>query len=234
MSHQKTINVFISIAIFLGTIGCTNSNDSFSEAIKKARNTTLPFIPKIKDGLPYFIKTTLTPTWDTSDKEKIVALPQFNLIDQNSKPFTKESFLNKTTVVGFIFTSCAGFCPTLISKLKEVEREIKDLNNVQIVVFSVDPDVDTPEVLATYAKKHHINNKSHWHLVTGNKQEIYSLIRDTFASEVKKLESNNMRKFAHTEHFYVLDQNTHLRKILNGTRIDMPKTAATTVALLKK
>lgn len=41
-----------------------------------------------------------------------------------------------------------------------------------------------------------------------------------------------MRKFAHTEHFYVIDQKSRLRAILNGTRIDLPQNMLKVVSQL--
>ena len=193
-------------------------------AIQKQRGSSLDKIPEVLSGLPFFTPKTLSPIWKIDKATSIVKMPPLNLVNQDGQPVTREDFLNKTSIVGFIFTSCSGFCPLLVKKLQRVEKKIRPKKDIQFVVFSVDPEIDTPKVLKIYAKKQGIDKKN-WLLVTGSKTAIHALIRDTFASEVRRLESSNMRKFAHTEHFYLLDNQARLRGVLNGTRIDLPETA---------
>ena len=109
----------------------------------------------------------------------------------------------------------------LISKLKSLEKELSKNGELQFVAISVDPEIDSVEMLATYAKSHRHAQMKNWHFVTGNKDSIYELIRDTFASEVKRIESDDMRKFAHSEQFYIIDPKLRLRGVVNGTKVKL-------------
>lgn len=212
-------------------MACTNRNESFQQAIEKQRGSTLTRIPKILSGLPFYAPGTLSPFWPQDlENENLVKIPKILLRDHNNKLVTEEIFFKKPTVLGFLFTSCAGFCPTLVEKMKLIEDQIND-SNYQFVFISVDPEVDTPKVLKSYMEKHHIQSER-WKLLTGHKLVIENLIQETFASEVRKLESDNLRKFAHTEHFYLLDEKARLRAVLNGTRIDLPEKIMNVVSQL--
>ncbi len=229
MQNQKTLNFIVLLSLFLFLTGFLSRNQSFEKAIAEQKKTGVTEVAEVGQGLPFFMPKTLTPTWK---KEKTVAVPTFTLIDQNGQKKTDEIFQNKTTVVGFVFTSCAGFCPMLMNKLKSIENKLDSKTNTQFVVFTVDPDVDTHQKLKSYAKSHKVD-RPNWTFLTGSKETIYKLSRDTFASEVRKIDANNLRKFAHTEHFYVIDEDKKLRVILNGTRVDMPDEAQVAINKLR-
>lgn len=209
--------------------GFFSKNQSFEDAIAKHRNSSITYVPKIAKGLPFYTTKTLTPTWE---ENRAVTIPKFSLVDQTGAIVDESLFRNKVSIVSFIFTSCAGFCPLLVNKLKILRSEISKNNDVQIVVITVDPEVDTSDRLLQYAKSHSLD--SNWVLLTGSKQAVYNLSRSTFASEIRKIESENMRKFAHTEHFYVIDQKLRIRDILNGTRKDIYQQGTKTVAILSQ
>ena len=78
----------------------------------------------------------------------------------------------KTVVVNFIYTSCPDACPMATAKLAEVQELFKDRmgKDVYFYSISVDPEVDTPEVLARYAKR--FNAGPGWLFLTGRKSDI--------------------------------------------------------------
>ena len=85
------------------------------------------------------------------------SIPDFVLIDQNSKPFGTEQLRGSVWIADFIFTSCPDMCPMLTSAMATIERETAEepaLKDVRFVSISVDPDNDTPAVLAEYAGKY--------------------------------------------------------------------------------
>jgi len=85
------------------------------------------------------------------DKPRIFRDPI--LVDQNGKPFTKQFFQGKWTLVFFGFTSCPDICPTTLGILSNFYNELQkagDADQLQIVMVSVDPARDTPEKLREY------------------------------------------------------------------------------------
>jgi protein SCO1/2 len=74
-----------------------------------------------------------------------------SLPDADGKTRTLDDFKGKVTLVFFGFTQCPDVCPTTLSELAAVKRELgKDGERLQGVFVSVDPQRDTPEILKAY------------------------------------------------------------------------------------
>lgn len=203
----------------------TPEPESFDAAIAKHRNTLVDQVNAPENSAPFFTIKTLNPVWNITAKTPIVTIPHFNLIDQDGKRRDESLFDGKITIVGFIFAACNGFCPFLVQGMKAIEKDvIKSKSNVQFVAFTVNPEEDTPAVLRDYAREHHLNTRKNWTLLTGSKETVMAIVKNTFASQAFKrttVETN----FAHSEHLYVIDSAKNLRGILNGTRIDIKEGA---------
>jgi len=106
--------------------------------------------------------------------ETIGPAPQFDLIDQDSKPVTLKSLAGKPWIADFVFTHCAGPCPRMTGQLAALQKELPA--NVQFVSFSVDPERDTPAVLKDYAGKFSAD-ESRWRFLTGTKDAIFAVAR---------------------------------------------------------
>ena len=81
------------------------------------------------------------------------ALPQFRLRDQDGAEFLRESFDDRWSLVFFGFTHCPDICPATLQQLAVARsRVLRQAANTfpEIVLISVDPERDTPEVLAEY------------------------------------------------------------------------------------
>jgi protein SCO1/2 len=75
----------------------------------------------------------------------------FKLIDHNGQPRTLVDFRGKVLVVFFGFTHCPDVCPTTLSELARALKQLgADARRVQVVMITVDPERDTPEVLKQY------------------------------------------------------------------------------------
>ncbi len=81
------------------------------------------------------------------------ALPEFRLRDQDGAEFSKESFVDRWSLVFFGFTHCPDICPATLQQLAVARsRVLQEATSTfpEIVLISVDPQRDTPEVLAEY------------------------------------------------------------------------------------
>lgn len=75
----------------------------------------------------------------------------FKLIDHNGQPRTLADFHGKVLVVFFGFTHCPDVCPITLSELARALKQLgADAQRVQVVMITVDPERDTPEVLRRY------------------------------------------------------------------------------------
>ena len=81
------------------------------------------------------------------------ALPQFSLIDQDGAEFDTESLRDQWSLLFFGFTHCPDICPATLQQLAIARSRVLDEGEStfpNIVLISVDPERDTPEVLAEY------------------------------------------------------------------------------------
>jgi protein SCO1/2 len=76
----------------------------------------------------------------------------FALTDHTGKPRTLADYRGKAVVIFFGYTQCPDACPTTLSALAEAMKKLgPDADRVQVLFVTVDPDRDTPALLAQYA-----------------------------------------------------------------------------------
>ena len=96
-------------------------------------------------------------------------VPGFTLVDSRGAPFGDATMRGHVSVVDFIFTRCPSSCPRLTARMGALQSRLAAADpggDVRLVSFSVDPENDTPPVLAEYAGKAH-DDPARWTFVTG-------------------------------------------------------------------
>jgi protein SCO1/2 len=95
-------------------------------------------------------------------------LPDFTLTSADG-PVSLSDFRGQYVFLYFGYMFCPDFCPTTMSKLARVHRELgDDAERMQVIMVSVDPERDTPEALAKYAAAFNPEFMG----ITGSKEEI--------------------------------------------------------------
>lgn len=170
------------------------------------------------DTLPYYKDATFTPNWFETPELVPVdfhKISSFNLVNQMGESITNEKFSNKVYVADFFFTSCPGICPKMTSNMLLIQEAFKDNDMVELLSHSVMPEFDSVSVLKSYANTKGVKDNK-WHLVTGEREEIYDLGRNYyFVEEDLGIDKTN-NDFLHTENFVLIDQQGHIRGIFNG------------------
>jgi protein SCO1/2 len=86
------------------------------------------------------------------------ALPALALIDQQGRRLTRDDFLGHPTVMTFVFTRCPvpEFCPLVTNRFKALQSTLAEDRSLpaatQLLSVTIDPEFDTPAVLAAYAR----------------------------------------------------------------------------------
>lgn len=106
-------------------------------------------------------------------------LPDFQLIDSQGRPITRETFAGKPLLLTFIFTRCPipNFCPLMTNNFRQVQQALSGATgaaDVQLLSISFDSEFDTPEVLAQYAARH-TKDIDQWRFATGTAAETKRL-----------------------------------------------------------
>ncbi|MEH7176557.1 SCO family protein [Neobacillus vireti] len=140
----------------------------------------------------------------------------FTAVTEENKPFEKKDLDGKIWLADFIFTNCADVCPPMTANMTKLQKMVadEDLKNVEFVSFSVDPTVDTPEVLSAYAKNFGLDT-TNWTFLTGYTQEfIETYARETFKTLVKKPQEGN--QVIHQTYFFLVGPDGKVKKIYDG------------------
>ncbi|MGE5622867.1 MAG: SCO family protein [Bacillota bacterium] len=75
----------------------------------------------------------------------------FALPDYNGKMRSLADFKGKAVVVFFGYTQCPDVCPTTMAEMASVMQQLGPLaDRVQVIFITLDPERDTPELLAKY------------------------------------------------------------------------------------
>jgi len=134
--------------------------------------------------------------------EPLSRLPEFALTASDGSTVTRESLAGAPWVADFIFTRCVAYCPRLTARMKELRTRLPA--RVRSVSFSVDPAHDTPEVLAAYARDWQAEGPE-WIFLTGERDEIWSLIRVGFLLPVEEAPDTPEAPVLHSNRFALVD-----------------------------
>jgi len=91
------------------------------------------------------------PTFRTTDITGADFGKDFHLIDHNGQPRQLADFRGKAVVVFFGFTHCPDACPTTLAEIAGALKQLGPVaDRVQVLMVTVDPERDTPEILKQY------------------------------------------------------------------------------------
>ena len=73
--------------------------------------------------------------------------------NQNGENIEMKELKGKILVMVMIYTSCKAACPRLVADMRNIEEHLPEniKNNVKLVLVSIDPVVDTPKRLKSFA-----------------------------------------------------------------------------------
>jgi protein SCO1/2 len=79
-------------------------------------------------------------------------------------------------LITMFYSSCEGVCPLLAFAMRRVVAAVPDVkrNRLRMLMVSFDPERDTPEKLAEFARLHNIDDP-HWLLARASPDEVRDL-----------------------------------------------------------
>lgn len=90
-------------------------------------------------------------TFKNTDVTGLDFAKDFALPDYNGKMRSLADFKGKAVVVFFGYTQCPDVCPTTMAEMATVMQQLGPLaDQVQVLFITLDPERDTPELLAKY------------------------------------------------------------------------------------
>ncbi len=106
-------------------------------------------------------------------------VPDFQLTDQTGANFSSTALAGRVTLLDFVYTHCTDACPVLSATFQQAQRKLADdkslAERVMLVSLSVDPQHDTPAVLAEYGRQFKADAGG-WKLLTGDWDQVYDVV----------------------------------------------------------
>ena len=140
----------------------------------------------------------------------------FTYSDQQEKPFGLKDLKGKVWVADFIFTKCVDVCSPMTFNMAKLQTMVKKegIENIEFVSFSVDPTVDSPQVLEQFGKQFDVDFKN-WHFLTGYPQtDINQFALESFKTLVDKPETGD--QVIHGTSFYLVNKEGTIIKDYTG------------------
>ena len=92
------------------------------------------------------------PHWNGVNLSGVSWGREFRLQDTSGRERTLAEFRGRPVMLFFGFVQCAEVCPTSLLRAAEVKKQLgADGKGLQIILITVDPERDTPELLRDYA-----------------------------------------------------------------------------------
>lgn len=149
----------------------------------------------------------------------------FTLHDTSNKEFNLSELNGKVWIACFFFTTCSDICPIMIKNMTTLNQSFSSVKDVQMVSVTVNPEQDSTDVLAGYAKKNNLNEEK-WHFLTGSRDKIADLM-------IKSFKIGSMEEpIFHSPHFVLVDRNNQIRGYYEGTVADNMKKISQDVKFL--
>ncbi|WP_197277571.1 SCO family protein [Bacillus sp. FJAT-27245] len=148
-------------------------------------------------------------------------LKDFSGTTQDGKQLGIEDLKGKVWMADFIFTECDTVCPPMTANMAEIQRKAKEegIKNIHFVSFSVDPEIDKPEVLKEYGERYDVDYKN-WDFLTGyGQEEIEQYALKNFKTIVKKPKEGD--QVIHGTTFYLVGKDGLVKKYYSGVS-DVP------------
>lgn len=161
------------------------------------------------------------------------ALPAFDLIDQHGRSLTREELASGPFVADFIFTRCAGVCPGMTARMGQLDRALPAA--IGLVSFTVDPEHDTPDVLARYARD--FGASPRWRFASGSRAALHRLATEGFRLAAMEVPEGQRHggdgPFLHSAKFVLVDAASRIRGYYDSEdRDDLERLAADARRLL--
>jgi protein SCO1/2 len=143
-----------------------------------------------------------------------IPLPAFTLVNERGERFGSDDLKGRIWVADFVFTSCPSVCPKLTKRMAEIQHRARNLGDAfRLVTFTVDPENDTPERLAAYARTYGANPRK-WTFLTGPLDDIESTVVKGFKLAMGKEEiepGTGLFSIFHGERLVLIDPEGRIR-----------------------
>lgn len=142
-------------------------------------------------------------------------ISDFELVNQDGNKKNFYDWKGQIIIANFFFSHCPVVCPKMTGNLQKLNNQFQQNKDIHIISISVDPERDSSAQLKNYAHRFSIDTQK-WDLLTGNKQEIYRLARNSFMV-VATDGDGGPNDFIHSDKVVLIDRLGRIRGFYDGT-----------------
>ena len=151
------------------------------------------------------------------------SLPEVRLKDHHGDNLGRERFSGGWDLLFFGFTHCPDICPTTLQALGQLRKQLADLNpsiQPRVWLVSVDPERDTPQVLARYLDHFAAGFSG----ITGSTDQVTQFAAGFGVAHQRVAEGDDYI-VGHTAALFLVDPNANLAALFSAPH-DMAKIAS--------
>ena len=172
---------------------------------------------------------------ESMPKGEVTDMSLYNLTstwkDQEDNMVQLKDLSGEVQVVAMVYTTCEFACPRIVADMKRIQSALKQKgfdNNVNFVLVSIDPKVDTVERLRQFAKENDMD-RDNWLLLNGDESNILELA----ALLGVKYKKTTEKDYAHSNIITVLNKKGEIAHQQEGLNQDPSKTIEEIEHLIK-
>ena len=141
------------------------------------------------------------------------AVPDFTLTDQTGRSVRLSQFRGEPVAVTFAYTRCpdATACPMTMQKFAKLNAALVREKDGRLLAVTVDPETDTPAVLADYARRIGADPER-WRFLTGDPRAL-ARVAESFGV----LYYPEHGKIVHSQAVAVVDPSGRLAAVYYGS-----------------
>lgn len=126
-------------------------------------------------------------------------------VNQDNEETTIQKYQGKPWIMNMIFTNCTTVCLPMTANMAKLQTMLKEEGlDYPLVSYSVDPEVDSPEVLKEYASQYGAD-LTNWDFLTGYSTEDIQRLAKSVKTLVEKPEGSD--QVGHSTKFFLIDGN---------------------------
>jgi protein SCO1 len=133
------------------------------------------------------------------------SVAEISLTRAGGSSFSFKDLQSDVNVVFFGFTRCPDICPFTMARLKEIYLNLQEPESLEVIMITVDPEHDTPEVTQNYIGNFHPNFIG----LSGDNTQVAKAIQTFYVAGQEAEEGS----FVHTDAVLILDREARLRYV---------------------
>jgi protein SCO1/2 len=151
--------------------------------------------------------------WNATEISGMMPDLEFSLTGPNGEVVESSSLHGTPVLIFFGFTSCPDVCPTTLAQLKLAIKTLgENAAGIQVVLVSVDPDRDTPEVMKRYTASF-----GPWLLGLTGSDEALTSLRESYGvyAAMESSDTKGSYNVMHSAAVFAFDASGHARLLIS-------------------